>query len=702
MQYIQPPWINYFFSKVQVVKKSLYLSSPYIKNTIATFLYEILRSKPELNLSIKILTRIKIQDLIEGASDLEAFEKLLEIDELSEIKAEVRCISNLHAKVYIFDEDSAIVTSSNLTPSGLKSNIEYGIEVTDSIAIRQMLNDMETYWNDAETLTMETIKEIWERMQATESVVKVDRVGQAPKDPALTANPSIPIQGIGKRLKPMGQDVKIAEMDNLHATISPTTSRYPKKTRVFISTSGDLVNDEDAISNDNPSIDLGKERIIEIESSYSELEDHSVEQLISELTDDSKQRRKRSRMHLEALFVLDNSSIMPYIDDLSRANLKLCCSFLRHLQDNRFAVRHLLRILNASKTENGSLPFYVLKTLNDIAPDRLFSFLCQVVKEPLSTNAKRHAIEELKNAIVKLNLQDNASAVETLKNLTEDMNQKVSNAAYIALGQIGSVKSIDYLRNAFRQAKRRKISLGTQMSILQGLIAAGISPNDELMFVRLTYSPLVRFRAIAIRALRQNGKKYWQRISTMAELDKSVDVRTQAVRTLVNIDPTKAYNVLIKLKENEPDQNLKNTITASIHRHEQSIRNLPIDEKQLLQSSLSELQSSDKEIRRKGAKTLGRLKHVSAIQPLCETLKDEDGIVRTVAAEALGSIGNNLSVLPLIEVLESDSHAHARAAAAKALGLIGDKRAIEAIVKGLKDKSGHVRKWCWTSISKLR
>ena len=52
MQYIQPPWINYFFSKVQVVKKSLYLSSPYIKNTIATFLYEILRSKPELNLSI--------------------------------------------------------------------------------------------------------------------------------------------------------------------------------------------------------------------------------------------------------------------------------------------------------------------------------------------------------------------------------------------------------------------------------------------------------------------------------------------------------------------------------------------------------------------------------------------------------------------------------------------------------------------------
>lgn len=702
MQYIQPPWINYFFSKVQVVKKSLYLSSPYIKNTIVVFLYEILRSRTDLNLSIKILTRIKIQDLIEGASDLEAFEKLLEIDKLPGIKAEVRCVSNLHAKVYIFDEDSAIVTSSNLTPSGLKSNIEYGIEVTDSIAIRQMLNDMETYWHDAETLTMDMIKEIWERMQATESVVKVDRVGQAPKDRSLSANPSIPIQGIGKRLKPMGQDIEIAELDNLHATISPTTSRYPKKARVFISISDDLVDDEDAIGNDNPSIDLERARIIEIESSYRELEENSVEQLISELKDDSKQRRKRARMQLEALFVLDNSCIVPYIAELSRANLNLCCSFLRHLQDNRLAVRHLLHILNSAKTENGSLPFLVLKTLNDIAPDRLFSFLCQVVKEPLSTNAKRHAIEELKNAIVKLDLQDNDSAFETLKNLTEDMLPKVRNAAYIALGQIGNLKSIDYLRDAFRQAKRRKISLGTQMSILQGLIAAGISPEDELMFVRLTYSPLVRFRAIAIRALRQNGEKYWQRIATMAESDQNVDVRTQAVRALVNINAAEAHKVLIELKETESDENLKNTISSLIQRHEQSIRKLLVDEKQQLQTAMLELQSTDCKTRRKSVKVLNKLKHVSSAQPLRAARSDEDGIVRATAAETLGSIKDNLSVLTLTEMLENDSYAHARAAAAKALGLIGDKKAIEAIVKGLRDKSGHVRKWCWTSISKLR
>ena len=240
------------------------------------------------------------------------------------------------------------------------------------------------------------------------------------------------------------------------------------------------------------------------------------------------------------------------------------------------------------------------------------------------------------------------------------------------------------------------------MSILRGLIAAGVTPDDELMFVRLTYSPLMRFRAIAIRALRQNGEKYWQQISTMAESDKSVDVRTQAIRALVNINAVEAYKVLIELKETESDENLKNTISSLIQRHEQSIRNLPVDEEQLLQTAMSGLLSTDCKTRRKSVKTLNKLKHISTAQSLRDALSDADGIVRATAAETLGNIKDNLSVLPLTEMLESDSHTHARAAAAKALGLIGDKRAIEAIVKGLKDKSGHVRKWCWTSISKLR
>ena len=526
MQYIQPPWENYFFSKVQSVEKSLYLSSPYIKNTVATLFYEVLRSKQNLNLSVQILTRIRIQDLIDGASDLEAFEKLLQLEELEGINAEIRCISNLHAKVYIFDQNSAIVTSSNLTPSGLKSNIEYGIEVTDPIAIQQMLDDMAAYWDTAEILTTEMLEQIGERLETTESIVKVNQDIQQRKNRLLTANPSTPIQGIGKRFAPLGQDVENLELENLRGTISTSTSKYRKRTRVVITRSESITDIQDELDANSNLPDRGMEkRTIEIETSYGELEEDSVEQLISDLKDDDKQKRKEARKRLEVLFVLDDSCIVPHITEFANANMNLCCTFLRNLQDSNLAASQLLQILNTSKDENGSLPKPVLRALNDITPDRLFSYLCKVVEGSLSISAKLNAIEGLKSTIEKLNLQDNDSAIGTLKSLTEDTNLTVCNAAYIALGEVGGVKSIGYLRNTFNQAQRRKIPLATQMSILRGLIASGITPTDELMFMRLTYNPLVRFRAISIRALRQNGEKYWHRLSAMAESDPSIDIR---------------------------------------------------------------------------------------------------------------------------------------------------------------------------------
>ena len=174
------------------------------------------------------------------------------------------------------------------------------------------------------------------------------------------------------------------------------------------------------------------------------------------------------------------------------------------------------------------------------------------------------------------------------------------------------------------------------------------------------------------------------------------------MRALVNIDVAAAHKILIKLRESEPEESLRNTISSLIQRYEESIRNLPVDEKKLLQSLISDLQSLDHQIRLKAARDMGKSKHASVVQPLCSALKDEDKLVRTVAAESLGKINNNSSVLPLIEVLENDPYSHARAAAAKALGRIGDKRAVEAIANGRQDKSGLVRKWCWRVFPKLR
>ena len=284
---------------------------------------------------------------------------------------------------------------------------------------------------------------------------------------------------------------------------------------------------------------------------------------------------------------------------------------------------------------------------------------------------------------MKLNIKEKDSAIETLKNLTEHTSSKVRNAAYIALGAVGEIK---YLRNVFNQAQRLKIPLNTQMSILKGLIDGGVTPEDELMFVQLTDSHLARFRVMSVRALCQFGKKYWEGLLDMAKSDSNSDVRIQAIRALVNIDSTTAHKVLIKLLEDNSEERIKNTISSLIQKHEEFIRELLVDEKQLLQSAMSDLQSPDQKIRRKAARILGKLKHVSALQPLCDTLKDEDGIVRTAAVKALGSIGDNASLFSLIKVLEND----------------GDKRTLDVLLNGLNDSNGIVRKWCSQSLKRLR
>ncbi len=342
----------------------------------------------------------------------------------------------------------------------------------------------------------------------------------------------------------------------------------------------------------------------------------------------------------------------------------------------------------------------VLGAMNHVAPEILCSFLCQLIKEPLSIGAKLKAIKWLKNAalkLMKLNRKEKDSAIEILKNLTKNTHPQVCNSAYVALGQVGEAKSKDYLKNAFNQAQRGKMPFQTQMSILKGLIAGGVTPDDELMFVRLTYSGFIGFRIMSVRALRQVGEKYWQRLSDMAESDPNAEVKIEAINALVKIDSTTAHKVLIKLRDNNPEEKVKNTISSWIQKYREA-------EEQPLQSTISELQSSNHRIRRKAAKSLGKLKHDSAVRLLCDALKDEDGIVRTVAAEALGSIGNKSASFPLIEALENDSYHDARAAAAKALGRcgkIGDKRIFEALLKGHNDRSPRVRKWCFFSLKRI-
>lgn len=85
------------------------------------------------------------------------------------------------------------------------------------------------------------------------------------------------------------------------------------------------------------------------------------------------------------------------------------------------------------------------------------------------------------------------------------------------------------------------------------------------------------------------------------------------------------------------------------------------------------------------AEALGKIGNKRAVEALIKAVEnDPDDVVQWFAIEALGKIGDTRAVEPLIEALEKWDMTK-RMAAAEALGKIGDTRAIEPLIKVLSD-----------------
>jgi HEAT repeat protein len=101
------------------------------------------------------------------------------------------------------------------------------------------------------------------------------------------------------------------------------------------------------------------------------------------------------------------------------------------------------------------------------------------------------------------------------------------------------------------------------------------------------------------------------------------------------------------------------------------------------------------------------------LEPLIEALDDKYWNVKQAAAKALGDLGDKRAIRPLVRALGEDQFAFTRLAAASALSKLGEKkwesiikgdgedykrlgnsgdsRALEPLVKALKDKDHNVR-----------
>ena len=91
--------------------------------------------------NIRVITRFNLADFADGVSDIAALRKLLRAG------AAVRGIRNLHAKLYLFGDRRAIVTSANLTEAGLCHNPEFGVVTNDATAVRECWAYFDNLWS---------------------------------------------------------------------------------------------------------------------------------------------------------------------------------------------------------------------------------------------------------------------------------------------------------------------------------------------------------------------------------------------------------------------------------------------------------------------------------------------------------------------------------------------------------------------------
>jgi HKD family nuclease len=127
-----------FMKSVEEAKENIMLCAPFIKNDIIEDIYTYKKSAA----NITVITNVKLMSFYRKALDCKGLSKVLEE------RGDVFNYPMLHAKFYIFDNRKLIITSANLTTSGLRRNKEYGILTDDISLISTAINDFEMLCNE--------------------------------------------------------------------------------------------------------------------------------------------------------------------------------------------------------------------------------------------------------------------------------------------------------------------------------------------------------------------------------------------------------------------------------------------------------------------------------------------------------------------------------------------------------------------------
>lgn len=139
---LHSPWTVAFDSLLSSVRDDLLLACPFVTRfATERILKHLNRARVRGSVRLRLITDLRPESSLAGSMDLEAVGELGK--EVPGFK--LTHLPSLHAKVYVADRRAAIVTSGNLTESGLRGNVEYGLAIADRSTVERIRTDLEGY-----------------------------------------------------------------------------------------------------------------------------------------------------------------------------------------------------------------------------------------------------------------------------------------------------------------------------------------------------------------------------------------------------------------------------------------------------------------------------------------------------------------------------------------------------------------------------
>lgn len=140
MSSIKSPWESRFDEFVGSIQESAIIAAPFISRKPVERLVCRLGARRR-SVRLDLLTSLNERSLSDGSVDSAALSWMC-----GQVPgATVRHLRNLHAKAYVADTHTAIITSANLTHGGLSRNYELGFAVTDPEEVAGISNDLREY-----------------------------------------------------------------------------------------------------------------------------------------------------------------------------------------------------------------------------------------------------------------------------------------------------------------------------------------------------------------------------------------------------------------------------------------------------------------------------------------------------------------------------------------------------------------------------